>query len=507
MKKHLLISLILFTLLGCGCKDNTLSATTEPVTTQEDISAKENVTSDDAAKENTSVNKDKASDINKETNRQEIKKAKSPMQGELSPLHVDGVSLATEDGTKIQLKGLSTHGIAWFPSYINKNLFTEFKESWNCNILRLAMYTDENGGYCNGGDKNNLLKLIDDGVNFCTELNMYVIIDWHILSDGNPNTHKSDAKDFFETVSKKYAENVNVIYEICNEPNGGTSWKDIKSYALEIIPIIRSNDPDAVIIVGTPTWSQEVDKAAADPITEYDNIMYALHFYADTHRYSLRSTMENALKKGLPLFVTEYGICDASGSGAINASEAGKWMELLNSYNISSCAWNISNKSETSSIFKDSCNKVYGFTDSDLSDSGKWLYEMLTGKTTYEAIAVTSKENTETQSENNNAQKNTASEAVSSQSGIVSAVLTPSNSWDSDGKTFTQYSITITNNNSYKVDSWTADISFDSNIEVSQGWCCRFSVDGNTLHLSNEDYNGSIEAGASIQDPGIIIAK
>ena len=63
----------------------------------------------------------------------------------------------------------------------------------------------------------------------------------------------------------------------------GTTWADVKSYAEEVIPIIRKNTKDALIIVGTPTWSQDVDIAAEDPVTGYDNIMYAVHFYAATH--------------------------------------------------------------------------------------------------------------------------------------------------------------------------------------------------------------------------------
>ena len=73
------------------------------------------------------------------------------------------------------------------------------------------------------------------------------------------------------------------FYEICNEPKNGTSWKEIKSYAKSVISTIRENDKKAVIVVGTPTWSQDVDQAAADPI-KGENLMYALHFYAATQR-------------------------------------------------------------------------------------------------------------------------------------------------------------------------------------------------------------------------------
>ena len=143
--------------------------------------------------------------------------------------------------------------------------------------------------------------------------------------------------------------------------------------------LIRENDKKAVIVVGTPTWSQDVDQAAADPI-KGENLMYALHFYAATHKADLRNKMTAAINKGLPVFVTEYGICDASGNGAIDKEEANRWVQTMDEYGVSYIAWNLSNKQESSSIIKSSCSKVSGFKKSDLSDEGKWLYSMLRKK-------------------------------------------------------------------------------------------------------------------------------
>ncbi len=292
-------------------------------------------------------------------------------------LHVEGAKLVGSDGRPVQLRGISTHGIAWFPDYINEAAFRQFRTEWGANVVRLAMYTAEYGGYCSGGDKTQLKNLIRDGVRYAAAQDLYVIIDWHILSDGDPNTHKEDAKAFFSEMSKEFAANNNVLYEICNEPNGGTTWQQIKAYANEIIPVIRANDKDAVIIVGTPNWSQYVDQAAADPITGYDNIMYALHFYAATHKDDLRARMVGAIQKGLPVFVTEYGICDASGNGGIDEASANQWISTMNQYSVSYVAWNLSNKAETSAIIQSGSTKKSGFTDSDLSASGKWLRAVL----------------------------------------------------------------------------------------------------------------------------------
>ena len=296
-------------------------------------------------------------------------------------LHVKGTKLVDKKGHEVQLRGVSTHGLSWYPQYVNDKCFAKLHDKWGANVVRLAMYTEEYNGYCSGDAKNrsDLKKLIKKGVKLAKKHKMYVIVDWHILSDGNPNSHKKEAKAFFREMSREFKGYNNVIYEICNEPNNGTSWKEIKSYAKSVISTIRKNDKKAVIVVGTPTWSQDVDQAAADPI-KGDNIMYVLHFYAATHKADLRNKMTAAINKGLPVFVTEYGICDASGNGAIDKKEADRWIKTMDEYGVSYIAWNLSNKQESSSIIKSSCSKVSGFKKSDLSDEGKWLYSMLRKK-------------------------------------------------------------------------------------------------------------------------------
>lgn len=292
-------------------------------------------------------------------------------------LQVSGSHLVGSSGQMVQLRGISTHGIAWYPQYVNEASLKTIRDSFKGNVIRLAMYTAEYNGYCTGGNTDYLEGVIDQGVQAAKDLGMYVIIDWHILSDSNPWTYESQAETFFAKMSAKYAGYGNVLYEICNEPNGGTSWSDIKSYAQKIIPVIRANDKDGIIIVGTPNWSQYVDQAADDPITGYSNIMYTLHFYAATHKDDLRNKLTSAVQKGLPVFVTEYGLCEASGQGSIDTASSNAWMNLLNQYGISSCAWNLSNKAETCALLNTSCSKTSDYSDSDLTDSGKWVVNML----------------------------------------------------------------------------------------------------------------------------------
>lgn len=297
-------------------------------------------------------------------------------------LSVKGTDIVDMNGDKYQLKGVSTHGITWFPDYVNKEAFETLRDDWGANLIRLAMYTDtgDSYGYCSGGDKDEILALVDKGVSAATELGMYVIVDWHILSDSDPNNHIDDEKEFFDKVSKKYAAQENVIYEICNEPNGGTQWSSVKSYAETIIPVIRANDKDALIIVGTPNWSQDVDIASQDPITGYDNIMYAVHFYAATHKDDLRNKVKTALDNGLPVFVSEFSLCDASGNGGIDYDSSDEWFKLINENNLSYSSWSLCNKNETSALIKSDSTATGSFSDGDLSDTGKYVRDRIMGK-------------------------------------------------------------------------------------------------------------------------------
>lgn len=288
-------------------------------------------------------------------------------------LSVKNGQLVDKSGKGYQLRGMSTHGLTWFPEFVNESAFKTLRDDWNTNVVRLAMYVDEWGnGQCYMGNKSGSLELLEKGVDICIKLDMYVIIDWHVLNPGDPSKYTNEAKSFFETVSKRYAKYPNVIYEICNEPNGGASWSgNIKPYAEKIIPVIRKNAPNSVIIVGTPTWSQEIDKPLSDPLS-YKNVMYSFHFYAATHA-GLRSNVENCVAQGLPVFVSEFGTCDASGGGANDFNETQKWLSYFDKQGISYCNWSICNKDETCSVLRPGTSANGNWSESDLTENGKWM--------------------------------------------------------------------------------------------------------------------------------------
>ncbi|MCI2047956.1 MAG: glycoside hydrolase family 5 protein [Faecalibacterium sp.] len=299
--------------------------------------------------------------------------------GTAPALHVAGTRLMDENGRFVQLRGISTHGLGKYPQYVNYEAFCTLRDAWYINVIRLALYTEEDGGYCTDGGQEKLKRLIEAGVSYAARLGLYVILDWHILSDYDPNMHRDAALAFFAEMSEKYQANPNVIYEICNEPQQSPWATVIKPYAEQVLGVIRKNAPNALVLVGTNTWSQDVTEVAGNLLAD-QNVMYVLHFYAGTHKAALRQKMADALAAGVPVFVSECSICAADGSGSIDYASAEAWLAAMNKNGISYIEWNLSNKAETSAILKPTCQTLGGWADDDLTETGLWFKKAFTAQ-------------------------------------------------------------------------------------------------------------------------------
>lgn len=290
-------------------------------------------------------------------------------------LQVIGTDLCNQNGEPVQLRGMSSHGLHWYGKYANKNVITWLRDDWNCQIWRPALYTQAYIG-------NPVLKQkVIDSIEACLQNGMYVLVDWHVLGDKDPLLYADQAAEFFDEISKKYGQYPNIIYEICNEPNGEeVTWEEnIKPYAERIINVIRKNDPDNVIIVGTPHWSGNVLPAAKNPVTGQKNIMYTIHFYSGSHKKERRNQVKEALKMGLPIFATEWGCTKESGDGGVFEKETLEWTEFMKENNISWVNWSVNNKGEDSGVlvFNADRNAEGNWQEKDLSKAGKFIRRIL----------------------------------------------------------------------------------------------------------------------------------
>jgi len=289
-------------------------------------------------------------------------------------IKVQGNIIIDKNGQPVQLRGMSLFWSQWMGKYYTPETVKWLKDDWRCTMVRAAMAIEEGDGYLKNPEleKQKVITVVDAAI----AQGLYVIINWH---DHHAERNVTQAKAFFSEMAQKYGDKPNVIYEIYNEPLD-VSWKDvIKPYAEAVIQAIRQHDPDNIVVVGTRKWSQEVDEAASNPIAG-GNIAYTLHYYAATHKQWLRDNASSALKKGVALMVTEFGTCEASGDGFLDVTESKAWWKFLDDNKISWANWSIADKVEGTAALKPGASPTGGWTESQITPSGKLVREELQSK-------------------------------------------------------------------------------------------------------------------------------
>ncbi|TLX78264.1 glycoside hydrolase family 5 protein [Labilibacter sediminis] len=286
-------------------------------------------------------------------------------------LSTKGKYIVDEIGIPVQLRGMSLFWSQWMGKYWNADVVNWLAEDWESSIIRAAMGVDANGGYISKASEKEKVELIVDAA---IAKGVYVIIDWH---SHHAENYEEEAVIFFTEMAKKYGQYPNVIYEIYNEPLN-VSWSDvIKPYAETVIAAIRKHDSDNIILVGTRNWSQEVSEVIGSQI-EGENIGYVFHFYASTKGHQkLVPIAEAAIQANIPLFVTEWGVSDASGGGDFNREWTRDWVRFLDKHKLSWCNWSIADKDETASALIPGANVKGHWVESELSESGVYIRNVL----------------------------------------------------------------------------------------------------------------------------------
>lgn len=285
-------------------------------------------------------------------------------------LRVTDKNIVDQNGDIVVLKGMSLFWSQWGGQYYNKETIKWLRDDWKCTVIRAAMGV-EGGGYLDNPEAE--YQKVKTVIDACIELGIYVIVDWH---DHHAEDHLEEAKLFFDQISSNYGNYPNIIYEIYNEPLN-VSWNNIlKPYSEEIIKTIRANDPDNIIVVGTPNWSQDVEDVINNEL-EGDNIAYSFHFYSSTHKQELRDKAIQAINAGIPLFITEWGMSEANGNGIIDNVSLNEWADFLEANNLSWCNWSVMNKNETSAALLSSTSSISGWSEDKLSESGRIIRDYL----------------------------------------------------------------------------------------------------------------------------------
>ena len=284
-------------------------------------------------------------------------------------LKVEGTQLKDEQGNLVVLRGMSFGWHNWWPRFYTAGVVQWLHKDWGCTVIRAAMGVKPDGGYIKKPDwsKATIKSVVDAAI----KEGIYVIIDWH-----SHDINLEEAKTFFIEIANTYGKEPHIIYEIFNEPDK-ESWPAVKEYSIEIVKAIRSIDPDNIILVGSPHWDQDIHLAADDPIKGFTNLMYTVHYYAATHKQWLRDRCDYALKKGLPIFISESAGMEATGDGPINTEEWGKWIQWCEQNKISWLTWSVTDKNETCSVLLPTANSNGNWREEDLKESGLRAREFL----------------------------------------------------------------------------------------------------------------------------------
>ena len=291
-------------------------------------------------------------------------------------LSVSGSSLVDQTGRPVRLRGMSAFWINWEEgrAFINRNVIDWLAKDWGITVYRIAVGVEPKGAYIY--DPEPMIALATSAIDACVEAGIYVIVDWHV-HDAPP--HGAKEASFFKGIANTYGKYPNVIYEIWNEPLQ-VSWNTrIKPFSEGMIQdVIRPLDPDNVILVGSSSWSQDVDDCARNPIAA-KNLMYSLHFYAGSHGDGLRRKAETALKAGLPIFVSEWGASasDGGSDGRIYPEAGDAWMSWMDDRGLSWVNWSVSDKAESSAALKPGASADGGWAVEDLTPSGRYVREKL----------------------------------------------------------------------------------------------------------------------------------
>jgi endoglucanase len=299
-------------------------------------------------------------------------------------LHVEGNKVLDSHNQPVTLRGMALYWSQWKPAFFNAQCVKWLAEDWKCTVIRASMAVGY-GGYLTKPDDE--MKKVRTVIQAAIDAGIYIVVDFHETDNGND--HLTQSKKFFGDISKEFGSAPNLIYETWNEPLGSHAWATvIKPYHEAVIPVIRANAPDNIILCGTKTWSQDVDEASKNPITISKNIAYTLHFYAATHKEFLRTKAKTALANGVALMVTEGGLSEASGKGALDTAEGRRWCDFMDENNILWTNWSAADVGETSSALNVGASPTGSWSESQLSASGRWVRNRLRDMSVKEATSL-----------------------------------------------------------------------------------------------------------------------
>ena len=210
----------------------------------------------------------------------------------------------------------------------NSDYFKQLK-NWGANIVRFPIHPR---AWRERGEEE-YLSLLDQGIKWAEENDMYVIIDWHSIGNLKSSLFLNDSyytdiaetNNFWKTIAERYGDNPTVaFYELFNEPTtngnkfGVLKWEEWKSIMEELIVMIRANGAQGVPLVAGFNWAYDLSFVKDNPIAA-EGIAYVSHPYPQKREkpWAGKWTEDwGFVKDNYPLVLTEIGYCGPDDEGA-----------------------------------------------------------------------------------------------------------------------------------------------------------------------------------------------
>lgn len=282
-------------------------------------------------------------------------------------------------GDRVELRGVGTHELLTYQNLHTKACYRCLKER-GVNMVRITVYLQDfvstNLGnipvenYIN--HKEATLAEIEKIIKHCIDLNLYVLLDWHVYGwrdSVETYLYPTDAAEFFTYFAQKYANCPNLLYELANEPYLNTA-SELMSFIGDMRGIIKTYVTDPILVTGRgKDGVSAMHSALAN--AGYTDVFVSQHIYGG---YNINTTA-TLINSGVPLVFSEWGNSTSTGDGAGDAEAAAVWMDDLHSRSIMQSVWKFTDQTMTTSILKNrgAVNDIRyssGFTDADLSDNG-----------------------------------------------------------------------------------------------------------------------------------------
>ncbi len=203
------------------------------------------------------------------------------------------------------------------------------------------------------------LALLDQAVEWCTDLGMYIDLDWHsignlhagLFQDPMYDTSITETFEFWRIAAGHFAGNNTVaFFELFNEPTtasdrlGRVSWEDWKKINEDLVALIRASDRQVIPLVAGFDWAYDLTPLRLSPI-EAEGIGYVTHPYPQKRTKPWEPKWEEDFgfaADRYPIIATEIGF-NAPAPGAVPNERYSDYgpsiVKYLESRGISWLAW------------------------------------------------------------------------------------------------------------------------------------------------------------------------